>query len=375
MSYSRRSRYSRSPSYKRSVSRSLSRSRSRSRSPSSDVENPGNNLYVTGLSHRITRRELEKHFSAEGTVLDVHLVTDPWTRESRGFGFITMSSNDEAERCIKYLNRSVLEGRLITVEKRFEIFASVHLKFFWQQARRRRGRTPTPGRYFGLRTVRGADPILPIDAEDQMTRHTTAIDHTPLIAAEDMILHTIGVIGRILDRTLHVVGRLPGDVTGRILDPTLHVVGCLPGDTTGRTHLTTIAPLIHTTEGTGIGQFLGVSHQRQGFLVDVIPAVILLGTVEAPRGVTPVAEVIHAVFPLNEAGDSGAIHTVSLLNEGARGVALAAILQGTIREEDILVGVEAWLQGLLVLLDLLIYFLATTLMVMNVGIFNSLTIF
>ena len=38
------------------------------RSPSSDVENPGNNLYVTGLSHRITRRELGKHFSAEGTV-------------------------------------------------------------------------------------------------------------------------------------------------------------------------------------------------------------------------------------------------------------------------------------------------------------------
>ncbi|XP_038894519.1 serine/arginine-rich splicing factor SR45a isoform X2 [Benincasa hispida] len=117
MSCSRRSRYSRSPSYKRSVSRSLSRSRSRSRSPSSDVENPGNNLYVTGLSPRITRRELEKHFSAEGTVLDVHLVTDPLTRESRGFGFITMSSNDEADNCIKYLNRSVLEGRIITVEK------------------------------------------------------------------------------------------------------------------------------------------------------------------------------------------------------------------------------------------------------------------
>ncbi|XP_022970546.1 serine/arginine-rich splicing factor SR45a-like isoform X4 [Cucurbita maxima] len=119
MSYSRRSRYSRSPSYKRSVSRSLSRSRSRSRSPSSDVENPGNNLYVTGLSPRVTKRELEKHFSAEGTVLDVHLVADPWTRESRGFGFITMSSNEEAERCIKYLNRSVLEGRIITVEKFF----------------------------------------------------------------------------------------------------------------------------------------------------------------------------------------------------------------------------------------------------------------
>jgi hypothetical protein len=38
------------------------------RSSSRDVENPGNNLYVTGLSPRITKKELEKHFAAEGTV-------------------------------------------------------------------------------------------------------------------------------------------------------------------------------------------------------------------------------------------------------------------------------------------------------------------
>ncbi|XP_049343275.1 serine/arginine-rich splicing factor SR45a-like [Solanum verrucosum] len=142
MSYSRRSRYSRSPSYDRyskSVSRSRYVSRSRSRScDSSDVENPGNNLYVTGLSTRVKERDVEKHFSAEGKVEDVRLVFDPWTRESRGFGFVTMSSVEEADRCIKSLNRSVLEGRVITVEK----------------ARRRRGRTPTPGKYLGLRTVR-----------------------------------------------------------------------------------------------------------------------------------------------------------------------------------------------------------------------------
>ncbi|KAF5446790.1 hypothetical protein F2P56_032392 [Juglans regia] len=118
---SRRSRYSRSPTphrrYRRSVSKSVSRSRSRSRSLSSDVENPGNNLYVTGLSPRITKRELEKHFASEGKVMEVHLVVDPWTRESRGFGFVTMASLEEAERCVKYLNHSVLEGRVITVEK------------------------------------------------------------------------------------------------------------------------------------------------------------------------------------------------------------------------------------------------------------------
>lgn len=42
---------------------------------------------------------------------------DPWTRESRGFGFVTMSTVEEAERCVKYLDGSVLEGRVITVER------------------------------------------------------------------------------------------------------------------------------------------------------------------------------------------------------------------------------------------------------------------
>ncbi|CAH9129204.1 unnamed protein product [Cuscuta epithymum] len=147
MSYSKRSRYSSSPYYKyhsRSVSRSLSRSPSFSRSQSrsryldDDAENPGNNLYVTGLSRRVREEDLEIHFSSEGKVEDIHLVVDPWTRESRGFAFVTMSSLKDAERCIKYLNRSVLQGRVITVEK----------------ARRRRGRTPTPGKYLGLRTAR-----------------------------------------------------------------------------------------------------------------------------------------------------------------------------------------------------------------------------
>ncbi|KAF3775923.1 Serine/arginine-rich splicing factor [Nymphaea thermarum] len=104
---------------RRSLSSSRSRSRSRSRSyDSSDSENPGNNLYVTGLSTRVTKKELEKHFSSEGgTVVETHLVVDPRTRESRGFGFVTMSTNSEADRCVKYLNHSVLGGRVITVEK------------------------------------------------------------------------------------------------------------------------------------------------------------------------------------------------------------------------------------------------------------------
>eukprot|EP00246_Nothoceros_aenigmaticus_P000903 TRINITY_DN1113_c0_g1_i4.p1 TRINITY_DN1113_c0_g1~~TRINITY_DN1113_c0_g1_i4.p1 ORF type:complete len:117 (-),score=18.01 TRINITY_DN1113_c0_g1_i4:948-1298(-) len=80
--------------------------------------NPGNNLYVTGLSTRVSEKDLEEHFSKEGKVIECRLVVDPRTRESRGFGFVTMDTSEDAERSIKYLNRSILEGRVITVEKK-----------------------------------------------------------------------------------------------------------------------------------------------------------------------------------------------------------------------------------------------------------------
>ncbi|XP_021845088.1 serine/arginine-rich splicing factor SR45a isoform X2 [Spinacia oleracea] len=128
------------PRHQRSRSRSRSPPPARSRSGSPvDTSNPGNNLYVTGLSTRVTNTDLEKFFSKEGKVLECCLVTDPRTKESRGFAFVTMETREQAERCIKYLHRSVLEGRLVSVEK----------------AKRSRGRTPTPGRYQGLRKERG----------------------------------------------------------------------------------------------------------------------------------------------------------------------------------------------------------------------------
>lgn len=49
--------------------------------------------------------------------MECHLVTDPDTREFRGFAFVTVETTEDADRCIKYLNCSVLEGRLITMEK------------------------------------------------------------------------------------------------------------------------------------------------------------------------------------------------------------------------------------------------------------------
>ncbi|KAI0500423.1 hypothetical protein KFK09_018635 [Dendrobium nobile] len=129
------------PPAQRQRSRSSSRSRGRSRSRSQDsleADNPGNNLYVTGLSTRVTNEDLEKYFSKEGKVQECQVVMDPRTKESRGFAFVTMETVEDANRCIKYLNRSVLEGRLMVVEK----------------AKRRRGRTPTPGKYRGARERR-----------------------------------------------------------------------------------------------------------------------------------------------------------------------------------------------------------------------------
>nr|XP_024359303.1 serine/arginine-rich splicing factor SR45a-like isoform X2 [Physcomitrium patens] len=123
----------------------LDRSRSRtpprrSRRGEPDALNPGNNLYVTGLSTRVNEKDLLEHFSQEGKVLECRLVLDPRTRESRGFGFVTMEHLEDAERCIKYLNRSTLEGRIITVEK----------------AKRKRARTPTPGEYLGVRAMQAS---------------------------------------------------------------------------------------------------------------------------------------------------------------------------------------------------------------------------
>jgi len=109
-----------SPSHRASRS-PLSRSprrRSRSRSPGqSQAGNPGNNLYVNGLASRTTDAIIRETFSRYGTVVDCRLVTDPRSHESRGFGFITMGSSEEAEAAIEALNRTDLDGRTISVEK------------------------------------------------------------------------------------------------------------------------------------------------------------------------------------------------------------------------------------------------------------------
>ncbi|KAL1566657.1 serine/arginine-rich splicing factor SR45a-like isoform X1 [Salvia divinorum] len=138
-SRSRSKSRSRSRSWSRPRERSRSRSRSRGRGTGREDVNDGTTLYVTGLSTRVNEKELEDHFSKEGKVKSVFLVVEPRSRVSRGFAFVNMVSSDDANRCIKHLNQSVLEGRYITVER----------------SRRKRARTPTPGHYLGLKSSRG----------------------------------------------------------------------------------------------------------------------------------------------------------------------------------------------------------------------------
>lgn len=95
--------------------------------------NPGNNLHVSGLSSRVDNRHLEETFGKFGKVAKAQVMYDPHTRESRGFGFVTMDTPEEADAAVAGMNGVELQGRAISVEK----------------ARRGRARTPTPGRYYG----------------------------------------------------------------------------------------------------------------------------------------------------------------------------------------------------------------------------------
>jgi transformer-2 protein len=84
---------------------------------------------------------------------------DPHTRESRGFGFVTMESAEEAEAAITALNATELMGKAITVEKvRFGLSFSRSMLNV-SQARRGRARTPTPGRYYGPPKRSDREPI------------------------------------------------------------------------------------------------------------------------------------------------------------------------------------------------------------------------
>lgn len=108
--------------------------RSRSpRSPKSDKGDNGKNLYVTNLSYQTREKELEDAFSKFGTITQCKIIKDPKTNKSRGFGFVSFDSLEDAENAIKDMNNQSVDGRELRVEK----------------ANRPTGHKPTPGKYAG----------------------------------------------------------------------------------------------------------------------------------------------------------------------------------------------------------------------------------
>jgi RNA recognition motif-containing protein len=74
-----------------------------------------NKLFVGNLSFNTTENALNDAFAAHGTVVEANLMMDRMTGRPRGFGFVTMSSAEEAERAIAALNGAQLDGRALTV--------------------------------------------------------------------------------------------------------------------------------------------------------------------------------------------------------------------------------------------------------------------
>ena len=74
-----------------------------------------NKLFVGNLSFNTTENELNDAFAAHGTVTETNLMMDRTTNRPRGFGFVTMSTPEEAQKAIAALNGAQLDGRALTV--------------------------------------------------------------------------------------------------------------------------------------------------------------------------------------------------------------------------------------------------------------------
>ena len=77
----------------------------------------GSKLYVGGLPYSVTEGRLQEVFSAHGTVESANVISDKFTGQSRGFGFVEMGSSGEAQKAISALNGTQLDGRTLTVNE------------------------------------------------------------------------------------------------------------------------------------------------------------------------------------------------------------------------------------------------------------------
>lgn len=77
----------------------------------------GANLYVGNLSYNVTSSDLESMFSQYGTVKSAQVIADKYTSRSKGFGFVEMKNDAEAQSAIQGLNLKEHDGRCMTVNE------------------------------------------------------------------------------------------------------------------------------------------------------------------------------------------------------------------------------------------------------------------
>lgn len=74
-------------------------------------------LFVGSLPYEVTDSQLEELFSSVGSVESANIITDRFSGRSKGFGFVDMSSDEEAEKAIKEINGKEISGRNIVVNE------------------------------------------------------------------------------------------------------------------------------------------------------------------------------------------------------------------------------------------------------------------
>ena len=74
-------------------------------------------LYVGGLPYSTTQDELQNAFAKAGTVTSANIIMDKMTNRSRGFGFVEMATDEDAQKAIEMWNEKDFDGRKLTVNE------------------------------------------------------------------------------------------------------------------------------------------------------------------------------------------------------------------------------------------------------------------
>ena len=75
------------------------------------------NIYVGNLDYKVNENDLEELFSEYGAVAEANVITDKYSGRSKGFGFVTMENDEEANKAISGLNGTTMQNRDIVVNE------------------------------------------------------------------------------------------------------------------------------------------------------------------------------------------------------------------------------------------------------------------